>query len=86
MNPDVAFELYENAQTPKEDKEIVFYKDMWHDIWNEEEIFEIMEISLKWMLGRVEKKNGMKNEWSFWSIYEQYRWIISIYHSSYLYH
>ena len=62
MNPDVAFELYENSQTPKEDKEIVFYKDMWHDIWNEEEIFEIMEISLKWMLGRVEKKNGMKNE------------------------
>lgn len=38
VNPEVAFELYENSQTKSEDKEIIFYENMWHDIWHEEEI------------------------------------------------
>jgi acylglycerol lipase len=36
VNPEVAFELYEKSQTQEEDKSIVFYENMWHDIWHEE--------------------------------------------------
>lgn len=37
---------------------------MWHDIWHEEEIHEIMEKVIKWMLGRVEidKKQGKRKK------------------------
>lgn len=37
---------------------------MWHDIWHEEEIHEIMEKVIKWMLGRVEidKQQGKRKK------------------------
>ena len=36
--PDVAFELFEQSKTAEEDKEIIFYENMWHDVWHEQEI------------------------------------------------
>jgi acylglycerol lipase len=36
VNPDVAFELFSLSRTPIEDKEIIFYDNMWHDIWHED--------------------------------------------------
>ena len=38
VNPDGAFELYYQSKTKEEDKEILFYEKMWHDVWHEEEI------------------------------------------------
>lgn len=38
VNPDVAFELFARSRTAPEDKEILFYDNMWHDIWHEDEI------------------------------------------------
>ena len=58
VNPEVCFELYEKSSTPAEDKEIHFIEEMWHDIWHEEEIYEIMEKSLKWMLNRIKKNQN----------------------------
>jgi acylglycerol lipase len=53
VNPDVAFELFANSRTPVEDKEILFYPNMWHDIWHEDEIYEIIEKAIKWMDHRL---------------------------------
>ncbi len=36
VNPEVAFELYDQSKTKAEDKELLFYEEMWHDIWHEE--------------------------------------------------
>jgi acylglycerol lipase len=38
VNPQVAFELFAQSRTAPEDKEILFYENMWHDIWHEDEI------------------------------------------------
>ena len=34
VNPQVAFELFAQSRTALEDKEIIFYENMWHDIWH----------------------------------------------------
>ena len=34
VNPEVAFQLYDQSQTKVEDKELLFYEDMWHDVWH----------------------------------------------------
>lgn len=39
VHPMVAFDLFTHSQLPEEDKDILFYKNMWHDIWHEREIF-----------------------------------------------
>lgn len=36
VNPSVAFELFAQSRTPPEDKDILFYENMWHDIWHED--------------------------------------------------
>lgn len=38
VNPQVAFDLFAQSRTAPEDKEILFYENMWHDIWHEDEI------------------------------------------------
>jgi acylglycerol lipase len=30
------------AKSPSKDKTVLFYDDLWHDVWHEEEIIEIM--------------------------------------------
>jgi len=35
VNPMVAFELFTSSPLPEKDKDILFYKNMWHDIWHE---------------------------------------------------
>lgn len=34
VNPMVAFELMQYSSTAEEDKDIIFYEHMWHDIWH----------------------------------------------------
>ena len=38
IDPQVAFDLYSMSKTPEEDKEILFYEQMFHDVWHEPEI------------------------------------------------
>ncbi len=33
INPEVAFELFEKSRTRLEDKELLFYEKMMHDVW-----------------------------------------------------
>ena len=35
VNSEGAFELYESSSTAKEEKEILFYEEMWHNVWHE---------------------------------------------------
>jgi acylglycerol lipase len=49
VNPDVAFELFARSRTAPEDKEILFYENMWHDIWHEDEIGEICVKMAEWI-------------------------------------
>ena len=63
VNPEVAFKLYDNCKTGAGDKELSFYEGMWHDIWHEEEIYEIMDKISAWVHKRVsliEEKNKEK--------------------------
>jgi acylglycerol lipase len=53
IDPQVAFELYEQTATPEKDKEILFYDRMFHDVWHELEIDEIQEKVANWMLQRA---------------------------------
>lgn len=55
VHPDGAFELFDKCKS--KDKTIWFYEQMWHDIWHEEEIFEIIEKVKVWLLERVPKNN-----------------------------
>jgi len=48
--------LFQNSSTPEEDKEILFYEHMWHDIWHEPEIDEIIKEVLKWIEQRLKLK------------------------------
>jgi len=36
-------------QAPVKDKELIFYQDLWHDIWMEDEIFEIIPKVSTWL-------------------------------------
>ncbi len=40
-------------RSPQEDKELLFYDNLWHNIWAEEEIEEINPKSLQWILKRI---------------------------------
>jgi acylglycerol lipase len=53
VNPSVAFELFARSSTPVEDKDILFYENMWHDIWHEDEIGEIIEKIGEWLEHRL---------------------------------
>jgi acylglycerol lipase len=62
VNPDGAFELYYQSKTKEEDKEILFYEKMWHDVWHEEEIHEINKKVVEWIKIRVSKFKEAKNQ------------------------
>lgn len=49
VNPMVGFELFEQSPLKEEDKDVLFYEDMWHDIWHEKEIEEIIQEIVKWI-------------------------------------
>lgn len=51
VDPDVGFELMEKAKTT--DKTHIFYEQMWHDVWHEEEIYEIIPKIVEWTNKRV---------------------------------
>ena len=38
IDPQIAFDLYSMSKTPEEEKEILFYERMFHDVWHEPEI------------------------------------------------
>ncbi len=58
VNPMVAFELFERSQTAEKDKQIIFYQNMWHDIWHEPEINEIIGSIVNWIDGRLMSKEN----------------------------
>lgn len=64
MDPSAVIELYERAKC--EEKEILFYKNMWHSIWQEEEIYDIMPRMIRWLnkesVRNVERKEEGKGE------------------------
>ncbi|EAS06200.2 alpha/beta hydrolase family protein (macronuclear) [Tetrahymena thermophila SB210] len=51
VDPDLAFDLMEKS--PSKDKQIIYYEGMWHDIWHEPEIYEILPQVVDWCLKRV---------------------------------
>lgn len=52
VDPHVAFELIEKTKTSEEDKEILFFENMWHVMTYEPEIIEIQEKIADWVLKR----------------------------------
>ena len=53
IDPQVAFDLFSKSKTPENDKEILFYENMWHDVWHEPEIEEIQKKVADWVLLRA---------------------------------
>ena len=53
IDPQIAFDLYSMSKTPEEEKEILFYERMFHDVWHEPEIEEIQEKVADWILSRA---------------------------------
>lgn len=47
MDPDGAIELYEQCRC--KDKQILYYPNLWHCIWQEEEIYDIMPRVIEWL-------------------------------------
>lgn len=41
------------SQSPSSDKTVLFYDDMWHDIWHEEEIVDIIPKVRDWIKARI---------------------------------
>jgi len=46
----VGFEL--EKKSPSKDKKVLFYENMWHNIWHEPEIVEIIPQICKWIKER----------------------------------
>ena len=57
ISPQVAFELFQKSKTALEDKEILFYEHMLHDVWAESEIQQIQEKVAEWILNQAQKSN-----------------------------
>jgi acylglycerol lipase len=53
VNPMVAFELFQFSPLPEEEKDILFYEGMWHDIWHEPEIWEIVNHVINWIENKI---------------------------------
>ena len=51
VDPDVGYELIEKS--PSKDKMHLYYPEMWHDIWHEPEIVEIIPKIIEWALNRI---------------------------------
>lgn len=47
VDPEGTIDLYERCKSP--DKKILFYSKMWHNVWQEEEIYEIMDQVVLWL-------------------------------------
>lgn len=53
-------DLFEKSSA--KDKTLLFYDNLWHDIFHEEEIFEILEYLTKWLQLRIYKKKEKEEE------------------------
>ena len=49
-------------KSPCKDKTLLFYENVWHDIFHEEEIFEIFDFIAKWIDNRIAKKKDKIGE------------------------
>lgn len=47
VDPDGAIDLYDECASSK--KEILFYPNLWHNVWQEEEIYDIMPRVTEWL-------------------------------------
>ncbi|KAM3131417.1 hypothetical protein pb186bvf_016489 [Paramecium bursaria] len=51
VDPDLAEELH--IKSPAEDKTVLYYDNMWHDVWHEEEIYDILPKVVEWVRLRL---------------------------------
>ncbi|EGR28729.1 hypothetical protein IMG5_169260 [Ichthyophthirius multifiliis] len=51
IDPDVGFDLVERSQS--EDKQVLFYDNMWHDCWHEEELQDFLPKVINWACQRI---------------------------------
>jgi len=51
VDPELAYEL--ERLSPSDDKTVLFYDDLWHDIWHEEEIDDIIPKMIHWVEKRI---------------------------------
>jgi len=51
VDPDVGFDLMERS--PSKDKTHLYFENMWHDIWHEEEIKEYLPKMVQWVVDRI---------------------------------
>ncbi|CAD8069120.1 unnamed protein product [Paramecium sonneborni] len=51
VDPDLAQIL--ERESPSQDKTVLFYENLWHDIWHEEEIQDIIPKVIQWLNQRV---------------------------------
>jgi acylglycerol lipase len=51
VDPNLGFELM--TKSPKIDKKLLFYENMWHAVWAEEEIHEIIPQVCSWLKERI---------------------------------
>lgn len=56
MDPAEPYNLYSQSPLDEEDKDILFYENMWHDIWFEPEIEEIKAEVVGWIEKRLKRK------------------------------
>lgn len=49
-------------QTKSIDKKKVYYENLWHDIWHEEEIYEILDTIKDWIKNRIPKNEIEGNQ------------------------
>eukprot|EP01015_Nassula_variabilis_P030930 TRINITY_DN6880_c0_g1_i2.p3 TRINITY_DN6880_c0_g1~~TRINITY_DN6880_c0_g1_i2.p3 ORF type:complete len:175 (+),score=20.95 TRINITY_DN6880_c0_g1_i2:349-873(+) len=53
VDPKHAFRLVEESPLDKQDKHLLYYENMWHTSWFEEEIHDIMPEMIKWFESRL---------------------------------
>ncbi|CAD8109352.1 unnamed protein product [Paramecium primaurelia] len=51
VDPDLAFTL--QKESPSKDKTVLYYENLWHDVWHEEEIHDIIPKVIQWLNQRI---------------------------------
>ncbi|EGR33123.1 hypothetical protein IMG5_061220 [Ichthyophthirius multifiliis] len=51
VDPLLGFQL--NHESPSEDKTHIFYNNCWHNMWKEQEIYEMNQVVADWILKRI---------------------------------
>lgn len=53
MDPDVGFDLIRRSPVADKDKVHLYYENMWHDVYHEPEIVDIIPKIVSWVQARL---------------------------------